>query len=70
MPMSHPSSPATLRWFAAEEHLDAAKAWVQAWSGERTLHLLDLFGASQSMSCLGWKCAWASNKCLKLFEII
>ena len=35
-------------WYQAEQHIDEILRWAQAWNGERTMHLLDLFSVSQS----------------------
>lgn len=44
----------SLRWFDAGSHYADILQWAEGWSGERTLHLLDAFGASCQMSYLGF----------------
>ena len=42
-----------LRWFHAEEHFAEGLAFAKAWQGTRTVHVLDAFGVSARMACLG-----------------
>lgn len=41
-----------VRWYHVEDHQDELLSWARAWSGQRTIHLLDAFGASGNMACL------------------
>lgn len=45
------------RWFAAENHRNEINAFVASWVGDRSHHMLDLFGASRKMQYLSWKSA-------------
>ena len=43
----------TARWFSASSHYEEILASAASFTRERTLHVVDAFGASQGMATLG-----------------
>lgn len=51
-----------LRWFHAEQHRDELLQYALSWSGVRSMHVLDIFGFSRTMSLLcSHGMQWDSN---------
>ena len=52
-----------IRWFLADQRADEIAAYVANWQGERSLHVVDLFGNSQRILCLGACCGLGQAEC-------
>lgn len=49
------------QWFCAKDHFDEIAQWAKAFDGPRTVHLVDVFGASQRLSRKWSKHGYASR---------